>query len=81
MKKECDIIENFYKGILNSKDKMAPSYINNKNPKYLEIDGRFYSGILIIDYYREYSEILLKNPKTETTIELAVIEPSIIDFE
>ena len=40
---------------------MAPGYINNKNPKYLEIDGMFYSGILVIDYYREYSEILLKN--------------------
>ena len=40
---------------------MAPSYINNKNPKFLEIDGRFYSGILVIDYYREYSDVLLKN--------------------
>lgn len=40
---------------------MAPSYINNKNPKYLEIDGKFYTGILIIDYYREYSDIIFKN--------------------
>ena len=40
---------------------MAPSYINNKNPKYLEIDGKFYSGILVIDYYREYNDIILKN--------------------
>ncbi len=54
-------IESFYEGILNIKDKMAPSYINNKNPKYLEIDGKFYSGILIIDYYREYSDIIFKN--------------------
>ena len=61
MKKESDNIDDFYKGILNVKDRMAPSYINNKNPKYLEIDGRYYSGILVIDYYREYSEILLKN--------------------
>ena len=43
------------------KDKLAPSYINNKNPKFLEIDGSFYSGLLIIDYYREYTDILLKN--------------------
>lgn len=40
---------------------MAPSYINNKNPKYLEIDGKYYTGILVVDYYREYSEILFKN--------------------
>ena len=55
------VIEDFYLGTLNSKDKMAPSYINNKNPKYLEIDGKFYSGILILDYYREYNEIIFKN--------------------
>lgn len=55
-----DIIEGFYEGILNSKDKMAPSYINNKNPKYLEIDGKFCGGILVIDYYREYSDIIFK---------------------
>ncbi len=56
-----NFIESFYEGILNIKDKIAPSYINNKNPKYLEIDGRFYSGILIIDYYREYNDIIFKN--------------------
>ncbi len=40
---------------------MAPSYINNKNPKFLEIDERCSCGILIIDYFREYNEIILKN--------------------
>lgn len=35
---------------------MSPSYINNKNPKFLEIDGIFFSGIIVIDYYREYIE-------------------------
>ena len=40
---------------------MSPGYINNKNPKYLEIDGKFYGGILVIDYYREYNEIIFKN--------------------
>ena len=27
----------------------------------MEIDGKFYNGIIIVDYYREYTEILLKN--------------------
>ena len=40
---------------------MSPSYINNKNPKFLEIDGIFFSGIIVIDYYREYSDIIFKN--------------------
>ena len=53
-------IENFYSGILDFKDKIAPTYINNKNPKYLEIDGKFYNGIIIVDYYREYTERLFK---------------------
>ena len=35
--------------------------ISNVNTKYLEIDGKFYNGIIIVDYYREYTEILLKN--------------------
>lgn len=40
---------------------MAPSYVNKINPKYLEIDGKYYAGIIVVDYYREYSEIILKN--------------------
>ncbi len=43
------------------KDKIAPTYVNNKSPKYLEIDEKYHSGIIIVDYYREYTEILLKN--------------------
>lgn len=27
----------------------------------MEIDGKYYTGIIITDYYREYSEVLLKN--------------------
>ena len=48
-------------GIITTKDKLAPAYINLKNPKYLEIDNIFYSGIIVIDYNREYSELILKN--------------------
>ena len=40
---------------------MSPGYISIKNPKYLEIDGKYYSGLFIIDYYREYNDIIFKN--------------------
>ena len=40
---------------------MSPGYISNKNPKYMEIDGFYYSGLIIIDYNREYHDIILKN--------------------
>ena len=31
------------------------------NPKYLEIDGYYYAGLICVDYYREYKELILKN--------------------
>ena len=52
---------NFEKGILTEKDIISPSYINTINPKYLEIDNRYYVGIIIVDYYREYSDLIFKN--------------------
>ena len=48
-------------GVLTNKDYICPSYINLKNPRYIEIDNMYYSGILITNYYREQSELLLKN--------------------
>ena len=51
----------FYEGTRNTKDEIAPAYINMKNPKYLEIDNFFYSGLIVSNYYREQSDILLKN--------------------
>jgi len=51
---------NFIKGIYSKKDEMAPSYINNNNPKNIEIDNIFYSGIIIVNYYREYNNLILK---------------------
>ena len=30
------------------------------NPRYIEIDGIYYSGIIIANYYREYDDLILK---------------------
>ena len=49
------------KGFFSNKDYIAPSYINNSNPKYIEIDNVYYSTLLIINYNREYEELILKN--------------------
>ena len=43
------------------KDFLAPSYINLTNPKYIEIDGIFYSTLIITNYSRENYDLLLKN--------------------
>ena len=48
------------KGIFTNKDYIAPAYISLNNPKYIEIDNTYYSGILIVNYYREYNELILK---------------------
>ena len=47
-------------GIFTKKDEIAPAYINTKNPKSIEIDGTYYSGIIIVNYNRENTELILK---------------------
>lgn len=42
-----------------------------KNPKYIEIDNLYYSGLIVVNYYREQTEILLKN-LIETNINMNV---------
>ena len=54
-------MENFLDGIIDFKDRIAPAYVDNRNHKFLEIDGIFYSGIIVVDYNREYSDIIFKN--------------------
>ena len=51
-------------GVFNFKDKISPSYINLKNPRYIEIDGLFYSGIFVVNYLRENQDLILKRFKT-----------------
>lgn len=47
-------------GAYQEKDRLSPSYINLKNPKYIEIDGIYYSHLLITNYYREQTDLLLR---------------------
>ena len=49
------------KGSFFDKDKIAPSYINLENPKYIEIDNLYYGALMVVNYYREQTDILLKS--------------------
>ena len=51
----------FLDGTKNEKDMISPSYINTTNPKYIEIENMYYSGLIAVNYYREYSDLILKN--------------------
>ena len=50
-----------YEGGITNKDELSPTYINLNNPKYIEINETYYSGIIISNYNREYEELILKN--------------------
>ena len=62
---------NFFSGTISKNDKISPSYINIKNPKYIEIDNLFYSGLIAVNYYREQTDILLKS-LIETNINMNI---------
>ena len=51
----------FEEGILSDKDKIAPAYISIENPKYIEIDNLYYGGLIVTNYYREQTDIILKS--------------------
>ena len=59
------------KGFFDEKDFISPSYINLNNPRFLEIDDYFYSGITIVNYYREYNDLILKS-LIETSINMNI---------
>ena len=56
MKQEQNIEKGFFKEI----DKISPAYINTQNPKHIEIDNIFYSGLIFVNYNRENTELILK---------------------
>ena len=61
MKKETNKYWQIYEGAIKENDEIAPTYINLKNSKYIEIDEIYYSGIIIRNYSREYEDLILKN--------------------
>ena len=71
MKKQKEDKNNFFSGTIDEKDEISPSYINMENPKYLEIDDLYYSGLIVVNYYREQNDILLKT-LIETNINMNI---------
>ena len=55
-----DLLE-IEKGKIDLNDEILPTYINLKNPKFFEIENKFYSGVIIYNYNKEYENIILKN--------------------
>lgn len=44
-----------------------------QNPKYLEIDNLFYSSLIVVNYYREQTDLLLKNLiETNTNMNISI---------
>ena len=58
--KKENIKLDFLEGSIQVKDDIACSYINTTNPRYIELDGMYYSGLIISNYYRNYSDLILK---------------------
>ena len=63
--------ENFFEGAIKEKDEISPAYINLQNPKYVEIDNLFYGGLIVVNYYREQTDIILKT-LIETNINMNI---------
>lgn len=41
-------------------EKLKPTYISLKNPKYLEVDNKYISTLLVVDYEKEAIDIIFK---------------------
>ena len=52
---------NFFKGTFSNQDYLSPSYINISNPKFIEIDNTYYSTLIITNYFREQTDLILKS--------------------
>ena len=70
-KNKKEFNDNFFEGTIDRKDEISPAYINVQNPKYLEIDNLYYGGLIVVDYYREQTDIILKT-LIETNINMNI---------
>ena len=70
-KNKKEINDNFFEGTIYKKDEISPAYIDMQNPKYLEIDNLYYGGLIVVDYYREQTDIILKT-LIETNINMNI---------
>ena len=70
-KQENNKINNFFSGIFSKKDLISPAYVNMQNPKYFEVDNLYYSSLIVVNYYREQTDLLLKN-LIETNINMNI---------
>ena len=70
-KQENNKINNFCSGIFSKKDLISPAYVNMQNPKYFEVDNLYYSSLIVVNYYREQTDLLLKN-LIETNINMNI---------
>ena len=70
-KQENNKINNFFAGIFSKKDLISPAYVNMQNPKYFEVDNLYYSSLIVVNYYREQTDLLLKN-LIETNINMNI---------
>lgn len=61
LKNKSNQILEILKGGRTTNEKIYPTYINLNNPKYIEIENKYYSTLLIVNYFREQSELLLKS--------------------
>ncbi len=51
----------FLEGVFSDKDNISPTYINFNNPKYVEIEEIYHSTLLVVNYYREQNDLILKS--------------------
>lgn len=58
-------------GEVSKMDEIFPTYIDFKNPKYVDIDGKYISSLIVVDYSREMDGCFL-NKIISTDIDLQI---------